>query len=327
MVPDTKPLVTAVVPVYDHEQYVVESICSIIAQDYPNVELLIIDDGSRDHSHEMVLTMLDACRARFVRFEYIKRENRGLSATLNQALDWAQGKYFSPLASDDRILPDKFSSLVEAFETAAPNCAAVVGDASFIDENGRDVFLDGEYKPRAVKSEGTYSTWLEMFTRSVNFDYRREFGTFRTLLTGCYIPPMAGLLSTACLRKAGGWTMDNAAEDWEMWLKLSKHHSILFADQITALYRVHGANSVITMKPQLLRDSIMLMAREKEYCIRRKELKRAWEDCYYNLVYRMLRFDHFPVSERLRRFKFRDTLPLLALLFRGLRERMQFFRR
>ena len=55
---DALPLVTAVIPVYNHEKYVIESIRSVIDQSYPNVELIVINDGSRDSSHEMVLTLV-----------------------------------------------------------------------------------------------------------------------------------------------------------------------------------------------------------------------------------------------------------------------------
>ena len=92
---DNMPLVTAVIPVYNHEKYVVESIRSILNQTYQNIELIVINDGSKDRSHQMILPLVEECRQRFVRFEYINRENIGLTATLNQALAWATGDYLS----------------------------------------------------------------------------------------------------------------------------------------------------------------------------------------------------------------------------------------
>ena len=91
------PLVTAVIPVYNHEKYVAESIRSIIQQTYRNIELIVINDGSKDRSHEVVLGLTEECKRRFVRFEYINRENRGLSATLDQALGMAKGNTFPGL--------------------------------------------------------------------------------------------------------------------------------------------------------------------------------------------------------------------------------------
>jgi len=240
---DKLPLVTAVVPVYNHEKYVIDSVRSIIRQSYPNIELIIINDGSTDHSHEMVLTLIAECERRFVRFEYINRDNMGLSATLNQALYISEGKYFGPLASDDIILPDKFSCLVEAMESGEDTCAGVFGNASFMDEHGRTMYLDAEGKLQEVKSEKTYSTFLDFYTRETNFNYKTDFWTYRTLLGGNYLPAMSGLLKTASIKEVGGWTVGNVLEDWEMWLKLSKQHKLSFIDKTVALYRIHGNNA------------------------------------------------------------------------------------
>ena len=133
------PLVTVVIPAYNHERYVVDAIRSIINQDYGNVELIIINDGSRDGTHEKIAGLVGVCTKRFARFEYINRANIGLSATLNQALSMARGTYFSALASDDIAYPNKIRLLVNVLETNGPAFAAAFGNARFIDINGRDI--------------------------------------------------------------------------------------------------------------------------------------------------------------------------------------------
>jgi len=105
-VPDVykrQPLVTAVIPVYNHEKYVIESIRSIVGQSYDNIELIVINDGSTDHSHELILTIVEECKQRCRRFEYINRDNIGLSATLNQALDMACLLYTSQGPHSNRL--------------------------------------------------------------------------------------------------------------------------------------------------------------------------------------------------------------------------------
>ncbi len=99
-----KPLVSVVIPCYNHENFVQDSIQSVIDQTYQNIELIIIDDGSKDGSVEKIQEMIPACQERFVRFEFRHRPNKGLSATLNEALEWCEGEYYSPIASDDIIL-------------------------------------------------------------------------------------------------------------------------------------------------------------------------------------------------------------------------------
>ena len=102
-----QPLVSIVIPSYNHERFIRDSIKSVIDQSYQNIELIIIDDGSTDVSVEKIQELIPLCEKRFTRFEFRHRPNKGLSATLNEALEWAQGEYFSSLASDDIILKDK----------------------------------------------------------------------------------------------------------------------------------------------------------------------------------------------------------------------------
>lgn len=110
------PLVSVCIPVYNHAGFVAECIESVIAQTYPNIELIIIDDGSTDLSYEIVERYIESCKNRFCRFKVISRPNVGVSETLNEGLSWAEGKYFCGLASDDVMFPDKTKVLIEYLE-------------------------------------------------------------------------------------------------------------------------------------------------------------------------------------------------------------------
>src|SRR5690606_9538183 len=85
----------------------------------------------------------------FTRFEFRHRPNKGLSATLNEALEWAQGEYFSSLASDDIILKDKIK-IQTKFLNENKNCVAVFGGVSVIDDNSNFV-------KNRLKKENSYS--------------------------------------------------------------------------------------------------------------------------------------------------------------------------
>ena len=94
---DPTPLVTVVVPCYNHEQYVERSVLSVIEQTYSRVQLVVIDDGSQDSSVEKLVSLKD-------RFDFtlICQENRGICSTLNRAIrSAAKGEYIALLASDD----------------------------------------------------------------------------------------------------------------------------------------------------------------------------------------------------------------------------------
>jgi len=82
-----QPLVSVVIACYNHEFFVQDSIQSVIDQTYQNIELIIIDDGSKDGSVKKIQEMIPNCQQRFIRFEFRHRLNKGLSATLNEALE------------------------------------------------------------------------------------------------------------------------------------------------------------------------------------------------------------------------------------------------
>ena len=109
------PLVSVVIPCYNHEQFIQSSIQSVIDQTYKNIELIIIDDGSKDNSVIKIQEMVESCEQRFIKFEFRSRANIGLSATLNEALEWSNGNYWTTCSSDDYYHKNKIRSQVDFF--------------------------------------------------------------------------------------------------------------------------------------------------------------------------------------------------------------------
>ncbi|MEQ4894891.1 glycosyltransferase family A protein, partial [Escherichia coli] len=96
MMEDTKELITVIMPVYNAEKYIYESIKSILVQSYSNFEFIIINDGSKDSSGKIIENFLDDTRIR-----YINRENKGLVFTLNEAISLSRGNYIARMDADD----------------------------------------------------------------------------------------------------------------------------------------------------------------------------------------------------------------------------------
>lgn len=211
-----RPLVSMVIPCYNHAAYVQQSIASIIGQDYENIELIIIDDGSSDDSVQAIQAMFEPCRKRFVRFEFRKRENRGLSATLNEALEWAKGDYFAALASDDLLLPAKTSKLVDCLFDAT-GVAGAFGGAEVINDHGEII--------------GTFKS----IDAQCGFD---EILTHKVIVSA-----PCQLLDVRALKSVGGYTAGIYIEDWYLWLKLAHAgYSLKFTKDTLVQYRQHDSN-------------------------------------------------------------------------------------
>jgi alpha-1,3-rhamnosyltransferase len=253
-----KPLVSICIPVYNHDNFIKDSVLSVINQTYKNIELIIINDGSTDGSHKEILKLIDKCQQRFVRFEYIHRDNKGVAYTLNEALEWAKGKYFTSISSDDIMLENKVKLLVEVLETH-PDYPIAFGDANFIDEKGN--FIDPLTLERVNQNE-SYNSFVKFYTRGrTDIDF---FGSYKSLLRGNYIPGISYLTKTEIL-KSIKWKNEFMLEDWDIWLRFSKKYKFFYVDIPVALYRWHENNTVKKFNYKLSMDALKILEREKKY--------------------------------------------------------------
>jgi len=126
-----QPLVSVVIPVYNDEQYIQECLESVLNQDYENLEIIVVDDGSSD-STPKILQTFDK------RLHYIHQENRGTAAALNKGIQNANGELIAWLSSDDLFLPKKIERQVEQF-LKNPLLELVYTDWIMIDSHGQEL--------------------------------------------------------------------------------------------------------------------------------------------------------------------------------------------
>lgn len=104
-----QPLVTLVTPTYNQARYLQTTLESVLGQSYPNIEYIVINDGSTDHT-ESVLRRYDG------RLSWSTQSNQGQAATLNAGWDAARGKYIGYLSSDDLLSPEAVARLVDVLK-------------------------------------------------------------------------------------------------------------------------------------------------------------------------------------------------------------------
>lgn len=209
------PLVSVAIPCYNHEQFVQESIQSVIDQDYENIELIVIDDGSKDCSVVKIQEMIRACEERFVRFEFRHRANKGLCATLNEAIAWCEGKYVSFIASDDLMCNYKTHEQVNFLEDNLDSIG-VFGGIEVLYKNG--------YKRDIIKRRSSYG-FNDIFLHKHN------------------LPASTSMLRLKNVKMINGFRENYIIEDWPMWLDLTEAGGKLnYLDRVFASYRRHDGN-------------------------------------------------------------------------------------
>lgn len=202
------------VPSYNHERFVEECLRSIFRQTLPPAKLLVIDDGSRDDSVAVIERVLkDAPFSA----EFISRENRGLSATLNEAVSYADRKYFAYIGSDDIWLPNFLEAQVRLLEERE-NAALAFSHVFVIDENG------------------------DIFDRTDNWTAFADGNMLPTLMTGG-IFSSPGVVYRRDVLGEKPWNEDSKLEDYELYLRLAAQHEFARNEQVLAAWRQHGRNT------------------------------------------------------------------------------------
>ncbi|WP_042089261.1 glycosyltransferase [Acinetobacter bereziniae] len=253
---ESRPLVSIVIPSYNHGNFIQNCIQSIINQTYQQIELIIIDDGSTDDSVLKIQELLDTCKKRFVRFEFRHRLNKGLSATLNEALDWCQGEYYSAIASDDVMLERKTATQVELLQKNL-DVVAVFGAIELID-NTKKI---GEIRQPD------------------------KFFEFKDLIyTEQFLPAPTQMIRLVKLRETGGYVDNMIIDDWYIYLKLLENDNrILYVNEIFCKYRVHTGNSFSNpVKMALGRLQVINEFKEHEL-FKKTYIKVCWENAFETL--------------------------------------------
>lgn len=214
-------LVSIIVPVYNHEKFVVDCINSIINQVYENIELIIINDGSKDSSSEKVKSMSEACEKRFKRFIFIDKPNEGLCKTINRGVRESKGEYITLIASDDMMLEDKIQTQVEFLLNNDIN--AVLSNAYILNNNNGHMDLFYEQIPK----------WTSM-SRYELFE--------QLLLHGNCLNP-TGMYKKEVFTNIGLFDENLNFEDWDFYLRLSYNYNIGYIDKPLFIYRRHGDNT------------------------------------------------------------------------------------
>ncbi|ARR01137.1 glycosyltransferase [Campylobacter porcelli] len=244
-----KPLVSVLMPAYNHERYIAQSIESIINQTYKNIEFIIINDGSKDNTWEVIKSLEKKCIGRFVEVKLATQINRGIYDTLNKLVSLSSGKYIYFIASDDIAKPNSIEILCTKLESDY-NLVVAVGDSEIIDDNSNQIAWDIAQNP--VDLDKGYVTFWQYFVakhprlRAIdkNLDF---FGAYRTLLKGNYIPNGA-LIRSDALKNIDRFTNKAPLEDWYMHLQLSKMGKYKFIDEVLFSYRWHSYNTIKNKK-------------------------------------------------------------------------------
>ncbi len=200
------PLVSVIIPNYNHARYVGDAICSVLNQDYRNFEIIVVDDGSRDDSREVVAQFGD-------KVQYIYQENAGLSAARNTGIRASKGALIGVLDADDMYEPMFLDTLVDALK-ADPSADGIYCGYQFVDQENN---LLPQIENRPVPSDELYDALLD-----------GNFFVPESIFLRRYVYDDVGLFDEAL----------RACEDWDVWLRVTKKFKIIHSPAILTRHRI-----------------------------------------------------------------------------------------
>ena len=208
------PKVSVIIPCYNHARFVGEAIQSVLDQTFQDFEIIVVDDGSTDGSHDIVARMGSG------RIHYHYQSNEGLAGARNTGIAHASGEFVAFLDSDDLFLPDKLSHQVQALDNQS-ELGLIAGGYLLVDESGKPL---AERRPWRYHPHLDVSTWLRDCPFIVN----------------------AVLVRREWLERVGGFDPAlRRVEDKDLWLRLAYHGCrMAWVPQLVCAYRTHPGQMV-----------------------------------------------------------------------------------
>lgn len=237
-----RPLLSAVVPAYNAARYIGETIRSLVSQTYPNMEIVIVDDGSSD---ETVLLVREWARS-YPQIRLIQQGNKGVAAARNRGLEMSLGELIAPVDADDIWFPEAAEKLANRLLQSDDSVGVAYCWAVTIDERG---LLDGGFRSSMIEGDVFNSLCAHNFIGNAS----------------------STVIRRACIEEVGGYDgrfhEENAqgCEDWDLYLRIAEGFHFGVVPEFLVGYRRSGGS---------MSSDASSMARSHAYLLRKTSSRR-----------------------------------------------------
>lgn len=224
MMSNTLPLITVITPAYNRADFLPETIESVLNQNYPNLEYIVLDDGSTDQTVE-VLNPYSG------RLYWERHANMGEACTVNKGLQMAKGEWVAVVNSDDPVLPNWIDMMLQT----------------------------AEEQPDALV---LYPDWhkIDAESKTISSPYQRDYDYERMLRECiCLIGPGAFIHRKALEAENGRDPSFRYVGDFDYWLRLGLHGRFARVPHTLATHRVHAGSATVAQRGKVMADEHIRM--------------------------------------------------------------------
>lgn len=257
------PQVTVICTCYNQGAFVAESLRSVFAQTYQNIQLIVVDNASTDHSRTAIQQTIETHpNTIFLR----NAQNTGLCKAFNWGLESATGKYIIDLAADDAMPPNRIERQVAAFERLSKEYAVVFSNAAYIDKTGSQLgyhyAVDAEKRAKAIIPSGD---------------------VYKEVLRRYFICTPTMMMRKSVLMKLGGYDENLSYEDFDFFVRSAHDYKYAYLDEILMYKRVLNGS----MASHFYQVGNSLLRSSWEVCNKAYDLSRSQEE--YDLLANRIR--------------------------------------
>lgn len=249
-------LVSVIIPCYNQAHFLRDAVESLLQQNYSPLEIIVVDDGSTDATSQVA--------KEYENVVYAYQYNQGLSAARNTGTTLSNGKYLIFLDADDWLLPN-----------------AIQTQVSYLSDNPDLAFVSGWH----IKTD----EWKYPVTQDEQIVTKDNY--YQHLLQGNYIGMHAAVMYNR-------WVFDKfqfditlkACEDYDLYLKITRHHQVVSHSQLIAAYRIHGEGMSRNV-PNMYKHVLLVLERQQPALISKEEHaafengRFIWKEYYVRSLY------------------------------------------
>jgi glycosyltransferase involved in cell wall biosynthesis len=218
------PLISIVIPVYNGSNYLAEAIDSALTQTYPNIEVIVINDGSNDNgaTRSVALSYNN-------KIKYYEKNNGGVASALNYGIGKMQGDYFSWLSHDDKYYPTKIEEQIK-----------------FVSEGGEDIIIYSDF-------DSIDETGILMSTHNLPSIYAEHFRfwlTYTSWLNGCTL-----LIPLKAFKDVGIFDENLlTTQDYDLWFRFAEHFRFIHLPKVLVSSRQHSKQATKRMPDIVMKE-------------------------------------------------------------------------